>query len=380
MNKKSVKTCFLKSAVFLLASLETRSPPLPPRVLSMTGVRNFVAGLARAGKGYGEIQETVNAAFGDLALKKAAIYKIMKKVKAGGDTADQRYQNPVKTKRTAALITAVEVAVKKDGWKTMAELMASTGACYGTIYTILTEELGLVKKSARWVPRLLTEAQKLERVRTCSNFIAAVCRHSLSMLDSIVTMDETMISYHTPEMKKQSKQWVLKGRPGPIKARVHASRTKQMVLAFFDSKGLIYTNIVPRGASVNSDYIVKALGSFLKNFRKKRPKMAARDWWFHWDNAPVHTATVVQNWLAARGIQVLELPPYSPDLAPADFFYFPKIKKELAGRHLTAKDFKKTWEGVAATVTKEDFAAAFRCWLERSEKCVSIGGDYVEKS
>ena len=129
------------------------------------------------------------------------------------------------------------------------------------------------------------------------------------MLDRIVTMDETLVSYHTPLTKKQSKQWILKGQPGPIKAKVQASRTKQMVLAFFDSKGLIYSNIVPRGVTVNAAYIVKALASFMKNLKQKRPYMAAGDWWFHWDNAPVHTAASVKNWLAARGVQMLEHPP-----------------------------------------------------------------------
>ena len=145
------------------------------------------------------------------------------------------------------------------------------------------------------------------------------------MLDCIVTMDETMVSFHTPETKRQSRQWIKKGQPGPIKVKVHASRTKQMVLAFFDSKGLIYTNIVPRGTTVNAAYIVKALATFMKNFKEKRPQMAAGDWFFHWDNAPVHISAMVKDWLAARGIQMLEQPPFSPDLAPADFFFFPKM-------------------------------------------------------
>jgi hypothetical protein len=59
--------------------------------------------------------------------------------------------------------------------------------------------------------------------------------------------------------------------------------------------------------------------------------MAAQQWWFHWDNAPVHTAASVKEWMAAKGIQVLKHPPYSPDLAPADFFLFRKVKEALAG-------------------------------------------------
>ena len=54
-----------------------------------------------------------------------------------------------------------------------------------------------------------------------------------------------------------------------------------MVLAFFDSKGLIYTNYVPRGTTVNADYIVGALGSFMKIFKKKRPVIAQQEWFFH---------------------------------------------------------------------------------------------------
>ena len=47
-----------------------------------------------------------------------------------------------------------------------------------------------------------------------------------------------------------------------------------MVLAFFDSQGMVYTNYVPRGSTVNAKYIIRALGTFLKNLRKKRPETA----------------------------------------------------------------------------------------------------------
>ncbi len=59
----------------------------------MTRVRDFVADLARAGKGYLEIKETVEAAYKDKALKKTAIYAIISKVKKGETTEDQRHLN-----------------------------------------------------------------------------------------------------------------------------------------------------------------------------------------------------------------------------------------------------------------------------------------------
>jgi hypothetical protein len=48
-------------------------------------------------------------------------------------------------------------------------------------------------------------------------------------------MDKTMFCYHAPLTKKQSQQWIKKGQPGPIKAKVHVSQTKPILLAFLDN-------------------------------------------------------------------------------------------------------------------------------------------------
>jgi histone-lysine N-methyltransferase SETMAR len=274
----------------------------------------------------------------------------------------------------------VAADVAEDRRISVKDLASIHGVSVGTMFNILSDDLGLVKKSARWVPKLLSEEQKLERVRTCRDFVAAVQRRSMLMLEDIVTMDETMVCYHTQETKKHLKQWIKKGKPGPIKARVQASRIKQMVMAFFDCRGLIYTHIVPRGAKINAMYIMKALGTFMKHFKKKRPEMASREWFIHWDNAPVHTAAVVQDWLAANKIQVLEQPPYPPDLAPADYFLFRRVKEELAGLRLTPESLKNTREGVVRSIGVDKFAAAFRHWLDRFNKCIRLNGGYIEKS
>jgi histone-lysine N-methyltransferase SETMAR len=225
----------------------------------------------------------------------------------------------------------------------------------------------------------LTSAYKEERIRTCEKFLAMVHGRTVAMLDSIVMMDESAVSFHTPESKMQSNQWTKKGQPGPIKAKVHATKSKQMVLTFFN-KGLIYTNYVPKVQTVNANFIVETLRKFLATFKKKRPNMAAGEWFFHWDNAPVHTAAVVKDWMAARDFRLIDHLPYSPDLASADFFLFPTIKRQLAGKTLTQETFKTMWEGATRTIAKEDYAAAFRRWSERFGKCIRIGGGYVEIS
>ena len=139
-------------------------------------------------------------------------------------------------------------------------------------------------------------------------------------------------------------------------------REKQMVLAFFDKNGLIYTNTVPRGKTVTGSYMVEDLRLFMRRMNQKRPELVKEEWFLHWDNAPIHKAKVVADFVCGRGLKLLEHRPYSPDLAPADYFLFPKIKEALAGPILTRTTFKQAWDWVVAQLTKDDFSRAFDKW------------------
>jgi hypothetical protein len=52
----------------------------------------------------------------------------------------------------------------------------------------------------------------------------------------------------------------------------------------------------------------------------------------HHDNAPAHSTALVQAFWAKDHITQVCQPPYSPDLAPCDFWFFPKLKSPLKGR------------------------------------------------
>jgi hypothetical protein len=47
---------------------------------------------------------------------------------------------------------------------------------------------------------------------------------------------------------------------------------------------------------------------------------------------------------------------------------------------LTPESLKKSWEGVLRNIGADEFAAAFRRWVDRCNKCIRINGGYVEKS
>ena len=72
-------------------------------------------------------------------------------------------------------------------------------------------------------------------------------------------------------------------------------------------------------------------------------------------------------------------PPYSPDLAPCDFYLFAKHKEKLrVCRYETIEEMKEAVTKVIDTLTQEDFHGAFQKLLERYKKCIAAGGDYFE--
>ena len=68
--------------------------------------------------------------------------------------------------------------------------------------------------------------------------------------------------------------------------------------------------------------------------------------------------------------------PYSPDLAPFDFWLFPKLR---GCRYETIEEMKEVVTKVIDTLTQEDFHGAFQKLLERYNKCIAAGGDYFER-
>ncbi len=78
------------------------------------------------------------------------------------------------------------------------------------------------------------------------------------------------------------------------------------------------------------------------------------------------------------GIKTVCHPPYSPDLAPCDFWLFPKLKENLRGcRHETIEEMKKAVIKVIDTLTQEGFHGPFQKLLEQY-KCIAAGGDYFK--
>ena len=124
------------------------------------------------------------------------------------------------------------------------------------------------------------------------------------------------------QILKESMQWKHPGSLPPKKFRTQPSASKVMATVFWDSKGIILIDYKPAGTSITGEYyanVIKQLRVAIKE--KRRGKLAAGVLLLH-DNAPVHKSRAAQAAIPECKFEQLNHPPYSPDLAPSDYYLF----------------------------------------------------------
>ena len=71
-------------------------------------------------------------------------------------------------------------------------------------------------------------------------------------------------------------------------------------------------------------------------------------------------------------------PPYPPDLAPCDFFLFPKLKRPMKGRFAMIEEIETASPKELKTITESAYQKCFKDWKKRWHKCIISKGDYFE--
>jgi hypothetical protein len=69
-----------------------------------------------------------------------------------------------------------------------------------------------------------------------------------------------------------------------------------------------------------------------RKFAECRPKLRAIAAHLHIDNATLHTSKMSTEKIEELGFILVLQPPYSPYLAPCDFFLFGSLKRSLEGK------------------------------------------------
>ncbi|UYV68226.1 hypothetical protein LAZ67_5003465 [Cordylochernes scorpioides] len=176
------------------------------------------------------------------------------------------------------------------------------------------------------------------------------------------------------QMRKAELCMAQKSSPRPKKARMSKSRSKTMIIVFFDIRGVEHCEFVPQGQTVNSAFYLEVLRRLKRRIARVRTDIKDTVK-LHHDNANSHTAFIITNFLARSNTPVIPHPSYSPDLAPCDFFLLPRLKREMKGKYWeTVENIQQHVTTFLRSIPVEEFQGAFQAWQTRLRNYISGGG------
>ncbi len=325
-----------------------------------------------------ETRLRLKQAFGQQAMSKTRVHE-WHKAFTNGRTQVVNLPRAArnKTGRSEENIQTIKNVLAEDKRFPISAMSELTGIKATSIQRILKIDLGLTRRAARLVPHMLTGPQEHDRMEICLQLLR---RHHQDrrFLSRVIMMDESWVYQYDPLLKKQASQWLTKDDPRPFHCARERTVGKVLLVSFFDMKGLIHREFL-RNTNVNQTVFVGILQCMREALRVKRPKIW-RNWWLHMDNASPHTGTMMTNYLILTGTRVLKHPPYSPDLAPSDFWFFRNLKKPLRGIQFPSLDaLEEAVDEVISNIPSHDFKHCISVlWPRRWAWCVDAQGAYFE--
>ncbi len=340
--------------MFLLFFLPANTPTaLTERKVEQRSVLKF---LCKTGATPIQCWRQMSAVFGADCMSKNRVRVWFKRFQQGRESPkDNKHPRRKKTTGSDTNVTRVNRALTADQRKTVRMLSEELDLPKSGVHRILKADLKLLKIAPKLVPKLLNDEQKAFRKKLCTENLEALSQDD-TILSRVITGDESWVSVREVDTKQMSSQWIPKGSCDlrPVKAKRQCAKKKVMLTVFWDENGPVLVDFLPRGESVTSDRYVELLGRLKENIRRRRLHLWQKDpsandpevckFIIHHDNASSHTAAISLAFFL--NIPMLPHPPYSPDIAPSDYFLFPRLKAELAQMPMQARTIPVLQEAV----------------------------------
>ncbi|UYV68829.1 hypothetical protein LAZ67_6001150 [Cordylochernes scorpioides] len=248
----------------------------------------------------------------EATLDRSNVYRWYKMFSEGREDAnDEERAGRPSTSTTDEKINEVEKMILANRRITVREVAEDLNISIGSCHSIFMNDLGMRRVAAKFVPKLLNCDQKQHRMNIANEMLDSV-RDDPNLLQRVITGDQA---------------------------------------------GVVHHEFLPQGRTVNKEYYLQAMRNLHEAIRQKRPDLwKNKNWLLHHDNAPAHTSLLVRDFLVKSYTLMMPQPPYSPDLAPCDFFWFPKLKRPMKGRrYATLDEIKTASKEELKKILKSDF-------------------------
>ncbi|XP_060565461.1 histone-lysine N-methyltransferase SETMAR-like [Ruditapes philippinarum] len=150
------------------------------------------------------------------------------------------------------------------------------------------------------------------------------------------------------------------------------STKKVMYAMFFGIQGVVTQVPIPKGRTVTAKFYKRIVfNKSDKYYRKRRPNTGMRGLYRLHDNATPHKADIFKKLLENKRVTVFNHPPYSPDLAPCNFFLFPRLKKHIQGRRYSTRNgLGSALHQLCRGIPQEYYKKAFQNWIKCLKLCI----------
>ena len=201
--------------------------------------------LVRLGKTPSEALKLLQEVFGDDTMSKTRLFKWHRRFKEGRkEVEDNHSSGRPSTSSTDENVERVRQKVWSNRHLTVrmvADELGMNSERYG---------ISLLKIFSKMLPRLLNEGQKERHVQVCLDILEQL-KTEPNLLKRVVTGDESWIFKYNPLTKRQSLEWKSALSPRPKKVMVFKSKTKVMLIAFFDVHGIVHAEFMPQGQTIS---------------------------------------------------------------------------------------------------------------------------------
>ena len=309
----------------------------------------------RKGKNASQAHKKLCAVYGNEALKERQCQNWFAKFRSGDFSVKnaQRSGRPVEVDESH-----IKAIIDSDRHSTTREIAEKLNVSHTCIQKKL-KQLGHVKKLDLSVPHQLKEIHLMQRISICDSLLR---RNEIDpFLKRLVTGDE---------------KWIVYTAQATPEAEIH--QEKIMLSVWWDYKGILYFELLPRNQTINSNEYVRQLAKLSDAVQEMRPELAnCKGVIFQHDNANLYTSLVTRK-LLKLGWDVLSHPPNSPDLAPSDYHLFHSMQNSLNSTIFSdADDVKSHLIQFFGGKDQKFYEDGIMTLPERWQKVIDKNGQYL---
>ena len=112
-----------------------------------------------------------------------------------------------------------------------------------------------------------------------------------------------------------------------MEAKTGVSACKVMAVIYGDAEGVLLVDYLDKGHTISGPYYTDLLRQLREKIKQIQRGQLTRGMPFHQDNVPARMSKVAMVAIQKSGFQLVEDPPYSPNLAPSDYYHLPVNEK-----------------------------------------------------